>query len=66
MLLSGKLKPATVSVPLEAGELVPPLLVLPQAVATKTRAARAARNLPEPNFIFIELFSFPPVALPIP
>jgi hypothetical protein len=46
--------------------VVPEPPVLPHAVATKTSAARAARNLPEPNLKFIELFSFPPVALPIP
>src|SRR4029077_15134302 len=64
MLLSGKLKPATVSVPLEAlGVPEPP--VLPHAVATKTRAAKAARNFPEPSFKFIELFSLPPLGLPI-
>src|SRR5216683_288577 len=62
MLLSGKLKPATVSVPLEVG---PPLPVLPHAVATKTKAARAARNLLEPILRFIELFSLPPLGLPI-
>src|SRR6266849_2663564 len=58
MLLSGKLKPATVSVPLGLGLVVPPL-VLPQAVAVNTRAARAARNLPEPNLGCIELFLLP-------
>src|SRR5260370_27441870 len=63
MLLSGKLKPATVSVPLEAVGVPEP--VLPHAVATKTRAAKAARNRPESNLGFIELFSFPPLGLPI-
>src|SRR5437899_9099714 len=65
MLLSGKLKPATVSVPLEAGLGFPPPPVLPHAAATKTSVATAARNLPEPRFEFIEPFSLPPVCLPI-
>src|ERR1700687_883775 len=63
MLLSGKLKPATVSVPLEAVGVPEP--VLPHAVATKTRAAKAARNLLESNLEFIALFSLPPLGLPI-
>src|SRR5260370_23410391 len=63
MLLSGKLKPATVSVPLEAGGVPEP--VLPHAVATKTRAAIAAMNRLETNFGFIELLSLPPLGLPI-
>src|SRR5713101_5164414 len=63
MLLSGKLKPATVSVPLDA--LGVPEPVLPHAVATKIRAARAATNRLESNLGFIELFSLPPLGLPI-
>src|SRR5260370_30494324 len=63
MLLSGKLKPATVSVPLEAVGVPEP--VLPHAVATKTRAAIAATNRLESNLGFIELFSLPPLGLPI-
>src|SRR6266851_8942760 len=63
MLLSGKLKPATVSVPFEAGGVPEP--VLPHAVAMKARAARAARNRLESNLGFIELFSLPPLGLPI-
>src|SRR5712691_5813886 len=65
MLLSGKLKPATVRVPLEAGLGLPPPPLLPHAAATKTSAAIAARNLPKPSFEFIEPFSLPPVCLPI-
>src|ERR1700737_3016242 len=65
MLLSGKLKPATVSVPLDGDAVAPPPPVLPHAAATKTSAARAARNFPEASLGFIELFSLPPVGLPI-
>src|ERR1700730_2254728 len=64
MLLSGKLKPATVSVPLD-GDAVAPPPVLPHAAVTNTSAARAARNFPEASLGFIELFSLPPVGLPI-
>src|SRR6266851_4244487 len=65
MLLSGKLKPATVSVPFEAGDGLPLPPVLPHAAATKTNAATAASHLPRPSFEFIEPFSLPPVCLPI-
>src|SRR5260370_34880483 len=65
MRRSGKLKPATVSVPLEAGLALPPPPLLPHAAAAKTSAAVAARNRPKPNFEFIEPFSLPTVCLPI-
>src|SRR6266849_8373539 len=65
MQLSGKLKPATVSVPLGLGVVAPVPPVLPQAAATKTSAARADRNLTEPRLRCIELFSFPPLGFPI-
>jgi hypothetical protein len=45
MLLSGKLKPATVRVPFEVVVGVPE--VPPHAAAMKTSAAIPARNLPE-------------------
>src|ERR1700694_4783096 len=63
MLLSGKLKPATVSVPLEAVGVPEP--VLPHAAAKKTRGEKAATNPREPNLEFIALFSLPPLGLPI-
>src|SRR5260370_31459996 len=50
MLLSGKLKPATVTVPFEVEEGV---LVLPHATAANTTAMRAATKRPELNLRFI-------------
>src|SRR5258708_14735930 len=50
MLLSGKLKPATVTVPFEVEEGV---LVLPTATAVNTTAMRAATKRPELNLRFI-------------
>src|SRR5450759_4598394 len=49
-LLSGKLNPPTVRVPLE----VPVVVVLPQAVATTTNAARIATNHRDEMFRIIE------------
>src|SRR5690348_6308058 len=58
MLLSGKLKPATVTLPLLAGVLVLPV-VAPQAAAAMANATKPASNHREPSLRFIEAPPWP-------